>query len=93
MAGDISQDFDILIETGFGQKEAERILSMIETLSEKESLADTTGLEISRRLFDVEKQMNPIDVIFWYNVFDLFGDLADYSEKVGNRLRLLLAQS
>ena len=66
---------------------------MIETLSEKESLADTTGLEISRRLFDVEKQMNPIDVIFWYNVFDLFGDLADYSEKVGNRLRLLLAQS
>jgi predicted phosphate transport protein (TIGR00153 family) len=93
MAGDISQDFDILIETGFGQKEAERILTMIETLSEKESLADTTGLEISRRLFDVEKQMNPIDVIFWYNVFDLFGDLADYAEKVGNRLRLLLAQS
>jgi len=93
MVGDISQDFDILIETGFGHKEAERILNMIERLSEKESVADTTGLEISRRLFDVEKQMNPIDVIFWYNVFDLMGDLADYSEKVGNRLRLLLAQS
>ncbi len=93
MAGDISQDFDILIETGFRQKEAERILNMIEKLCEKESLADTTGLELSRRLFDVEEQMNPIDVIFWYNVFDLIGDLADYSEKVGNRLRLLLAQS
>ena len=93
MVGDISQDFDILLETGFGQKEAERILNMIEKLSEKESVADTTGLEISRRLFDVEKQMNPIDVIFWYNVFDLIGDLADYAEMVGNRLRLLLAQS
>jgi len=93
MVGDISQDFDILIETGFGQKEAERILNMIEKLSEKESVVDTTGLEISRRLFDVEKQMNPIDVIFWYNVFDLIGDLADYAEKVGNRLRLLLAHS
>lgn len=91
MAGDISQDFDILLETGFGQKEAEKILARIEQLSEKESLADITGLEISRRLFDVEKQMSPIDVIFWYNVFDLIGDLADYAEKVGNRLRLLLA--
>jgi len=93
MAGDISQDFDILLETGFGQKEAERILGMIETLSEKESMADTAGLELSRQLFDVEKQMNPIDVMFWYNVFDLIGDLADYAEKVSNRLRLLIAQS
>ena len=93
MAGDISQDFDILLETGFGQKEAERILGMIEKLSEKESMADTAGLELSRLLFDVEKQMNPIDVMFWYNVFDLIGDLADYAEKVSNRLRLLIAQS
>ncbi len=93
MAGDISRDFDILLETGFGQKEAERILGMIENLSEKESMADSTGLDLSRRLFDVEKQMNPIDVMFWYNVFELIGNLADYAEKVSNRLRLLLAQS
>jgi len=93
MAGDISKDFNILLETGFGQKETERILGMIEKISEKESMADKTGLELSRRLFDVEKQMNPIDVMFWYNVFDLIGDLADYAEKVSNRLRLLLAQS
>lgn len=93
MAGDISQDFDILLETGFGHKEAERILNMIDQLSEKESVADITELELSRRLFDIEKQMNPIDVMFWYNVFDLIGNLADYAEKVSNRLRLLLAKS
>ena len=37
--------------------------------------------------------MNPIDVMFWYNVFELIGDLADYAEKVSNRFRLFIAQS
>lgn len=93
MARDISQDFDILLETGFGQKEAERILEMIEALSDKESLVDNTEMELSRELFNLEKQMNPIDVIFWYKIFELIGGLADYAEKVSNRLRLLIAQS
>ena len=93
MVRDISEDFDILLETGLGQKEAERILETIEALSEKESLVDNTEMELSRELFALEKQMNPIDVIFWYKVFELIGDLADYAEKVGNRLRLLIAQS
>jgi predicted phosphate transport protein (TIGR00153 family) len=93
MARDISQDFDILLETGFGQKEAEKILEMIEALSDKESLVDNTEMELSRELFNLEKQMNPIDVIFWYKIFELIGGLADYAEKVSNRLRLLIAQS
>lgn len=93
MARDISQDFDMLLETGFSQKKTDKILAVIEKLSEKESLSDTTGLELSRQLFALEKQMNPIDVMFWYNVFELIGNLADYAEKVSNRLRLLIAQS
>ena len=93
MARDISQDFDVLLETGFNQKKADLILAVIEKISEKESLTDTIGLELSRQLFALENQMNPIDVIFWYNVFELIGDLANYAEKVSNRLRLLIAQA
>ena len=93
MARDISQDFDVLLETGFNQKKADLILAVIEKISEKESLTDTIGLELSRQLFALENQMNPIDVIFLYNVFELIGDLANYAEKVSNRLRLLIAQA
>jgi predicted phosphate transport protein (TIGR00153 family) len=93
MARDISADFDILLETGFGQKEAERILEMIEKVSDKETLVDKTGIELTQELFALEKQMNPIDVIFWHKIFELIGGLADYAEKVSNRFRLLIAQS
>jgi hypothetical protein len=33
-----------------------------------------------------------VSAIFWYRLLDLIGDLADYAEKVGNRLRLMIAQ-
>jgi predicted phosphate transport protein (TIGR00153 family) len=38
-----------------------------------------------------EDQMKPVTVIFWYQLIEWIGDLADYAEKVGNRLRLILA--
>ena len=39
-----------------------------------------------------EDELNPVSVIFWYQLIEWIGDLADYAEKVGNRLRLLIAR-
>jgi uncharacterized protein Yka (UPF0111/DUF47 family) len=36
--------------------------------------------------------MSPVSVIFWYQLIEWIGDLADYAEKVGDRLRLLIAR-
>jgi hypothetical protein len=30
--------------------------------------------------------------MFWYQLIEWIGDLADYAEKVGDRLRLLIAR-
>jgi uncharacterized protein Yka (UPF0111/DUF47 family) len=36
--------------------------------------------------------MPPIDVIFLYKVIDTVGELANYAQRVGSRLELMLAR-
>ena len=43
-------------------------------------------------LFAQEDNMKPVSVMFWYQLIQWIGDLADYAEKVGDRLRLLIAR-
>jgi predicted phosphate transport protein (TIGR00153 family) len=91
-AADITQELDELLETGFGGKEAENVLAMIEQLNTDETIADGAGLALARKLFSLEKELTPVDVMLWYQVFRQLGELANLAEGIGNRLRLLLAR-
>ena len=78
--------------TGFRGRESEKVSEMVDELNSIENDTDVMGMELTHRLFEVEDQMKPVSVIFWYQLIQWIGDLADYAEKVGNRLRLLLAR-
>jgi len=65
---------------------------MVDELNKIESDTDQMGLDLARLLFAHEDEMKPVSVMFWYQLIQWIGDLADYAEKVGNRLRLLLAR-
>jgi uncharacterized protein len=83
---------DELVETGFRGPESDAVLAMVDELNMIESDTDRMGLELSRSLFEHEDSMKPISVVLWYDLIKMIGSLADDSEKIGNRLRLLLAQ-
>lgn len=85
-------ELDELVETGFRGRESERVSEMVDELNRIEGETDQMGMELTRRLFVQEDKMNPVSVIFWYQLIQWIGDLADYAEKVGNRLRLLMAR-
>lgn len=85
-------EFDELVETGFRGPESERVSEMVAELNKIETDTDVMGTELMRRLFAQEDEMKPVSVMFWYTLIQWIGDLADYAEKVGNRLRLMLAQ-
>jgi predicted phosphate transport protein (TIGR00153 family) len=80
------------VETGFRGRESDRVSVMVAELNKIETDTDEMGTELVRRLFAQEDEMSPVSVIFWYELIQWIGDLADYAEKVGNRLRLLLAR-
>ena len=91
LARDLTHEFGDVIESGFGRHEIKKLLEMIENVSISETEADDLEDALISRLYEVEEKMNPIDVVSWYKVFELIGDIADFSKKTGNRLRLMIA--
>ncbi len=85
-------EMDELLEMGFRGREASRVESMVGDLNRIEDDTDIQGLELTRTLFKHEDEIKPVSVMFWYQLIQWIGDLADYSEKVGDRLRLLIAR-
>ncbi|MDH3637562.1 MAG: TIGR00153 family protein [Gammaproteobacteria bacterium] len=88
----IIEELDELLEMGFRGREATQVESMVDQLNQIEDETDELGIDITRRLFAQEDDMNPVSVIMWYRLIQWIGDLADYAEKVGDRLRLLTAR-
>lgn len=90
---DVSHEFGNLVESGFGIRATEKLLKMIQGISDAEDEADEHEAQLIRKLFEVEDQMKSVDVVFWYEIFGWIGDLADYTKKMGNRIRLMVAHS
>ena len=88
----IINELDELFETGFGDTEIELIESMLKELDAIERDTDTIQVKIRAALFAVEKDLPPVDVMFYYRVIDWTGDLADRAQRVGSRLQLMLAR-
>ncbi len=91
-SGTIIEELDELVETGFRGREAARVEEMVETLNKIEDETDEMGVALVSTLFAQEDQMKPVSVFFWYQLIHWIGDLADNAEKVGDRMRLLIAR-
>ncbi len=88
----VIEELDELLEMGFGGKERTTVMDMVSELNRIEDETDEMGMALSRILFQHEDEMKPVSVMFWYQLIEWIGDLADYAEKVGDRLRLLIAR-
>jgi len=91
-AAKIIEELDELVEMGFRGREATQVEEMVEALNKIEDETDQMGMALTRSLFAQEDNMKPVSVMFWYQLIQWIGDLADYAEKVGDRLRLLIAR-
>lgn len=91
-AGNIIGELDELVEMGFRGREATKVEEMLDELNQIEDETDELGINLTRLLFKHEDEMNPVSVILWYHLIEWIGDLADHAEKVGDRLRLLIAR-
>lgn len=86
----VVNQLDELVETGFGNREVTLVEDMISVLNRYESETDKLEEKALRILFAEESNLG-VSTFFWYQVIGWVGDLADYAERVGNRLRLLIA--
>jgi hypothetical protein len=92
MSAKIIEELDELLAMGFRGREASRVEEMVSAMNKIEDETDELGIELTRRLFQHEDEIKPVSVMMWYQLIQWVGDLADYAEKVGDRLRLLIAR-
>jgi len=88
----IIDELDELVETGFSGTEVDRVQEMIEELDHIEKDTDEIQIRIRAKLFDIERDLPPVDVMFLYRIIDWTGDLGDRAQRVGSRLQIMLAK-
>ena len=64
----------------------------MDELARIEGVADDMGMALTRILFEVEDEMKPSAFFIWYDLIQKLGDISDFAEDVGDRLRLLIAR-
>ena len=91
-AAEAINELDDLLETGFRGREVQLVEKMIHQLDEIEDDTDTMQVSLRTGLMALETELNPVDVMFLYQIIEWVGDLADLAERVGARLEILLAK-
>jgi predicted phosphate transport protein (TIGR00153 family) len=91
-AAKVIGELDEMLAIGFRGREVDRVDEMLKELNKIEDETDELGIALARALFDHEDELKPVSVMMWYQIIEWVGDLADYAEKVGDHLRLLIAK-
>lgn len=84
------KEINNLFEVGFKGPEVNRVTEILKHLEKKESLADDVGLDFTRKILALEGKESPVAIYMWMRIIKVMGDLANVSEKLSNRFRLIL---
>lgn len=86
----VMQELDELLETSFGGMEAEKVKHMVEQVAFQEHEADVIQKAILKKLFNSDLGQRANDFQLWLKVLEEIGALSNLSEKLANRIRMLL---
>ena len=88
---EISEYFPTLVEGDMTGVEAEHALNMVTEVEKLEWEADRLQYSLSQQLFALEEEMKPTEIFLWFRVYGELGQLANFAEKTGDRLRRMLS--
>lgn len=85
-------ELDQLFEAGFSGKEVKVVEEMVRKLHEAEYDADRQQIKLRKKLFDLESELPPVNVMFLYQILNWTGELSDRAQRVGDSLQMLIAR-
>jgi predicted phosphate transport protein (TIGR00153 family) len=88
---EIIKQFDVLLAASFRGPERVKALAMIDQLGQLEHLADKEQDKLLKLFFRHEETFKPAEIYIWMKVIELIGDIANNSEHMANRVRLVVA--
>ena len=87
---EVMRELDALIESGFGGSEANRVDGMIEAVAIAEHECDIMQRKLMKGVLDHEDELSVGDFFIWQRLLHEIAGISNYSEKLANRVRMLL---
>ncbi len=85
-----TEEMQALAQASFGGEEAKSILERISGLSEGEWMADRMQRKISKKIYKLEEQLDPITIIFYEKMLHALSGVANAAENTGDLLRQMI---
>ncbi|MCK4326142.1 TIGR00153 family protein [bacterium] len=79
-----------LEKSSYARNELDKALRSLDLAAKREWEADGIQLDFAKKLFQVEKEMDPISVFFLINISKQIGLIADHAENVADILRRMI---
>jgi len=89
-ARDVMRELDALIESGFGGVEATRVVKMVDGVAEAEHNCDIMQRKLMKQVLDHEEELSVGNFFVWQRLLHEIAGISNYSEKLANRVRMLL---
>ena len=85
-------ELDELLETAFSSRERKIVSEMVKKINVLEHDTDVAQNDIRNKLFLLESNLPPVDVMFYYRAIEWLGETADAAQKVGSRFEVMLTK-
>ena len=89
-ARDVMRELDAVIESGFGGAEASRVDQMVEVVAQAEHEADIMQRDLMKQILEHENELSTGDFFVWMRLIHEVAGISNLSEKLANRVRMLL---
>lgn len=91
-AKNMVEELDELVHVGFSGREHDKVSHMIDGVRKSEHNLDKILKKVNRTLFNIEKELDPVSVMFWYRIIEEIGNISDHAENMADRLLLFLSK-
>lgn len=89
-ARDVMRELDAVIESGFGGTEASRVDQMVDAVAQAEHEADIMQRDLMKQVLKHENELSTGDFFVWMRLIHEVAGISNLSEKLANRVRMLL---
>jgi uncharacterized protein len=86
----IIEEIDELLESSFGGIEAEKVKNMVEQTAYQEHEAALMQRKLMKQIFASGQTLSPPSFYLWIRTIEEIGCLSQLSEKLANRIRMIL---
>jgi predicted phosphate transport protein (TIGR00153 family) len=90
-ASEMTDQFRAAVDKRFHPHRVEQLLTRVAAVEQAEGKSDRRQYELCQKLFTLEREMSPTDIILWFKIIGELSGLANDAEALADRVRRMIA--